>query len=68
MTNLPYVFDPPRYVLAYELKDDPGTEHEIECHSMPDARQHLRSMSDMVAWAELSDATGETWDNAGDLV
>ena len=27
MTNLPYVFDLPRYVLAYELKDDPGTEH-----------------------------------------
>ena len=63
-----FEIDPPRYVLAYELKDDPGTEHEIECHSVPDACQHLRPMSDMVAWAELTDATGDTVADTSDLV
>lgn len=58
-----FEIDPPEYVLSYELRDDPGTEHVLGCNTAEEARNYLQSRAGLVAWAEL-----EPWDNAGDLL
>lgn len=42
-------------LLSYELKDDPGQEHEEWVEDLAAARRHLRGLADMVAWAYLTD-------------
>ena len=58
-----FEIDPPEYVLSYELRDDPGTEHVVGFTTADEARSYLHSRAGLVEWAEL-----EPWDNAGDLV
>lgn len=55
-------------LLTYELQDDPGYEHEEYVLNLDGARDHLRGKSDMVVWAELSDADGNVVADTGDLV
>lgn len=45
-------------ILSYELKDDPGQEHEAEVESVDQARARLSGCSDMVVWASLTDEQG----------
>ena len=45
-------------ILAYELKDDPGYEHELEVETVEKARAFVASRSDMLVWFELTDAEG----------
>lgn len=52
--------------LTYELRDDPGYEHEVLVASLKEARAHLRDKSDMVVWASLVDNTG--FEVEGDLL
>lgn len=47
-----------RMLLSYELKDDPGQEHEVEVDSVDQARARLAGSSDMVVWASLTDEQG----------
>lgn len=42
-------------LLSYELKDDPGQEHEEWVEDLAAARRYLRGKTDMVAWACLTD-------------
>ncbi len=51
-------------ILAYELRDDPGNEREVEVKSVEEARAHLASRSDMVVWADLTDEQGVELDVA----
>lgn len=50
--------DTPKMILSYELKDDPGQEHEAEVESVDQARARLSGCSDMVVWASLTDEQG----------
>lgn len=43
-------------ILSYELKDDPGYEHELEVEIVAEARAFIDSHEDMLVWAELTDA------------
>ena len=45
-------------ILAYELKDDPGYEHELEVATVEKARALVASYEDMLEWFELTDAEG----------
>lgn len=46
-------------LLSYELRDDPGREHEEFVNDLADARRHLKGKADMVVWATLHDQEGE---------
>ena len=46
-------------ILAYELKDDPGYEHELEVDSVAEARAFVASHEDMLEWVELTEDVGE---------
>ena len=46
-------------ILAYELKDDPGYEHELEVATVDEARAFVASREDMLVWVELTDDAGE---------
>ena len=46
-------------ILAYELKDDPGYEHELEVATVAEARAFVASREDMFEWFELTDDVGE---------
>ena len=56
------------HLLSYELRDDPGYEHEEYVLNLDEARDHLRGKSDMVVWAELSDMDGNVVAGTEDLV
>lgn len=43
-------------ILSYELKDDPGYEHELEVATVAEARVLVASHEDMLEWFELTDA------------
>ena len=45
-------------ILAYELKDDPGYEHELEVATVAEARTFVDSHEAMLVWAELTDEDG----------
>lgn len=45
-------------ILAYELKDDPGYEHELEVATVEKARVFVASHEDMLVWVELTDNEG----------
>ena len=45
-------------ILSYELKDDPGYEHELEVETVAEARAFIDSHEDMLEWAELTDDAG----------
>jgi len=46
-------------ILTYELKDDPGYEHELEVATVAEARVLVASYEDMLEWVELTDDAGE---------
>ena len=46
-------------ILAYELKDDPGYEHELEVATVDEARAFVASSEDMLEWVELTEDAGE---------
>ena len=46
-------------ILAYELKDDPGYEHELEVATVDEARALVASSEDMLEWVELTDEAGD---------
>ncbi len=46
-------------ILAYELKDDTGYEHELEVDSVAEASAFLASREDMLEWVELTDDVGD---------
>ena len=46
-------------ILAYELTDDPGYEHELEVATVDEARAFVASHEDMLVWVELTDDVGE---------
>ena len=46
-------------ILTYELKDDPGYEHELEVATVEKARAFVASHEDMFEWFELTDDVGE---------
>lgn len=46
-------------ILTYELKDDPGYEHELEVATVEKARAFIDSNEDMLEWFELTDDAGE---------
>ncbi|HBW09438.1 MAG: hypothetical protein JL55_18805 [Pseudomonas sp. BICA1-14] len=56
------------FILAYELKDNPGFEYERHAADLNDARDHLQGKSDMVVWANLFDIHGNVVADTGDLV
>ena len=43
-------------ILCYELKDDPGYEHQLEFDTVEKARAFVASYEDMLEWFELTDA------------
>ena len=45
-------------ILSYELKDDPGYEHELEVATVAEARAFVASREDMLVWVELTDTEG----------
>ena len=45
-------------ILTYELKDDPGYEHELEVATVDEARAFVASREDMFEWVELTDDAG----------
>ena len=45
-------------ILAYELKDDPGYEHELEVATADEARAFVAYSEDMFEWFELTDEDG----------
>lgn len=45
-------------ILSYELKDDPGHEHELEVETVAEARTLVDRYGDMLEWAELTDDDG----------
>ena len=46
-------------ILAYELKDDPGYEHELEVATVAEAQAFVASREDMLVWVELTDDVGD---------
>ena len=46
-------------ILTYELKDDPGYEHELEVATVAEARAFLASREDMIEWVESTYDVGE---------
>ena len=46
-------------ILTYELKDDPGYEHELEVATVEEALAFVDPRADMIEWAELTDDVGE---------
>ena len=46
-------------ILSYELKDDPGYEHELEVATVAEARAFVASREDMLVWVELTEDAGE---------
>ena len=46
-------------ILSYELRDDPGYEHELEVATVDEARAFVASREDMLEWFELTDDAGE---------
>lgn len=56
------------FILAYELKDNPGFEYERHAADLNDARAYLQSRADMIVWAELSDADGNVIAGTEDLI
>lgn len=56
------------FILSYELRDDPGYEHEEFVKDLEAARAHLRGMSHTVVWADLHDAHGNVVADTGDLI
>ena len=46
-------------ILAYELKDDHGYEHELEVATVEEASEFLASREDMLEWVELTDDAGD---------
>ena len=46
-------------ILAYELKDDPGYEHELEVATVAEAYAFIASHEDMLEWFELTDDVGD---------
>lgn len=59
-TLRPYLKKPAgyRYVLSYELADNPGYEYEDYVDGIAEARTHLRGKTDMLVWATLTDQDG----------
>ena len=45
-------------ILTYELKDDPGYEHELEVATVEEALAFVASYEDMLVWVELTDDEG----------
>ena len=46
-------------ILCYELKDDPGYEHQLEFDTVEKARAFVASHEDMLMWVELTDDVGD---------
>ena len=46
-------------ILAYELKDDPSYEHELEVETVEEANAFVASHEDMLMWVELTDDVGD---------
>ena len=42
-------------ILTYELKDDPGYEHELEVDTVEEALAFVDPRADMIEWAELTE-------------
>lgn len=59
-TLRPYLKKPAgyRYILSYELADNPGYEYEEYVTDVAEARTHLRGKTDMLVWATLTDQDG----------
>ena len=55
-------------ILTFELRDDPGVEHEAEVENLAAARVRLQGSADMVVWADLTDTNGVTIADTGLLV
>ena len=45
-------------ILTYELKDDPGYEHELEVDTVEEALAFVDPRADMLEWADLTDDAG----------
>ena len=45
-------------ILTYELKDDPGYEHELEVATVEEALAFVDPRADMIEWAELTEDEG----------
>ncbi|SPZ04853.1 Uncharacterised protein [Pseudomonas luteola] len=55
-------------ILTYELKDDPGIEHEVEVADLGTAVARLGGCTDMIVWADLIDSNGILIAETSDLI
>jgi hypothetical protein len=58
------------YILAYEVRDSPGYENEVEVGSKEDAALFLlhNVVTHMVVWASLTDEDGNELATTEDLI
>lgn len=56
-----------KYLLSYELVDDPRHEYEVPVECLHEARRHLKD-NPCVAWADLTDAYGNVVAETEDIV
>lgn len=45
-------------ILSFELRDDPGVEHEVEVTSITEAQAALAQYEDHTLWHSLTDSYG----------